>query len=95
MLAMMIALLCVILEALSRPKFKLLGPSKPLLSPPKFAKKRPGLNTSSPLSSKYKHRRTSALLRNIRNIRICMGKKTYRFRFGSKNKPPLDRPLVL
>ena len=26
-------------------------------------------------SSKYKHRRTSALLRNIRNIRICMGKK--------------------
>ena len=25
-------------------------------------------------SSKYKHRRTSALLRNIRNIRICMGK---------------------
>ena len=30
--------------------------------------------TSSP-SSKYEHRRTSALLRNIRNIRICMGKK--------------------
>ena len=30
--------------------------------------------TGSP-SSKYKHRRTSALLRNIRNIRICMGKK--------------------
>ena len=26
-------------------------------------------------SSKYKHRRTSALLRNIPNIRICMGKK--------------------
>ena len=26
-------------------------------------------------SSKYEHRRTSALLRNIRNIRICMGKK--------------------
>ena len=25
------------------------------------------------------HRRTSALLRNVRNIRICMGKKTYRF----------------
>ena len=26
-------------------------------------------------SSKYEHQRTSALLRNIRNIRICMGKK--------------------
>ena len=26
-------------------------------------------------SSKYEHRRTSALLRNIRNIKICMGKK--------------------
>ena len=33
------------------------------------------LITSSP-SSKYEHRRTSALLRNIQNIRICMGKKT-------------------
>ena len=30
--------------------------------------------TGSP-SSKCKHRRASALLRNIRNIRICMGKK--------------------
>ena len=30
--------------------------------------------TGSP-SSKYEHRRTSALLRNVRNIRICMGKK--------------------
>ena len=29
-------------------------------------------------SSKYEHRRASALLRNIQNIRICMG-KTYRF----------------
>ena len=29
--------------------------------------------TGSP-SSKYEHRRASALLRNIRNIRICMGK---------------------
>ena len=26
-------------------------------------------------SSKYEHRQTLALLRNIRNIRICMGKK--------------------
>ena len=31
-------------------------------------------NTGSP-SSKYEHRRASALLRNIQNIRICMGKK--------------------
>ena len=30
-------------------------------------------STGSP-SSKYEHRRASALLRNIRNIRICMGK---------------------
>ena len=36
------------------------------------------LITGSP-SSKYEHRRASALLRNIQNIRICMGKKTYRF----------------
>ena len=32
------------------------------------------LITGSP-SSKYEHRRASALLRNIQNIRICMGKK--------------------
>ena len=31
-------------------------------------------NTGSP-SSKYDHRRASAQLRNIRNVRICMGKK--------------------
>ena len=36
-----------------------------------------GLTTGSP-SSKYEHPRTSALLRNIRNIRICMG-KSYHF----------------
>ena len=30
--------------------------------------------TGSP-SSKYEHRRASALLRNIQNIRICLGKK--------------------
>ena len=30
-------------------------------------------------SSKYEHRRVSSLLRNIWNIRICMGEKTYRF----------------
>ena len=30
--------------------------------------------TGSP-SSKYEHRRTSALLRNVQNIRICLGKK--------------------
>ena len=32
------------------------------------------LITGSP-SSKYEHRRASALLGNIQNIRICMGKK--------------------
>ena len=32
------------------------------------------LITGSP-SSKYEHRRASALLRNIQKIRICMGKK--------------------
>ena len=30
-------------------------------------------------SSKYEHRRALALLRNIQNIRICVGKKTYCF----------------
>ena len=34
--------------------------------------------TGSP-SSKYEHRRASALLGNVQNIRICMGEKTYRF----------------
>ena len=33
-----------------------------------------GLTTGSP-SSKYEHRRASALLRNIQNIKVCMGKK--------------------
>ena len=33
-----------------------------------------GYSTGSP-SSKYEHWRASALLRNIQNIRICMGKK--------------------
>ena len=31
------------------------------------------------LKQTARHRRASALLRNIQNIRICMGKKTYRF----------------
>ena len=49
--------------------------------------------TGSP-SSKCKHRRASALLRNIRNIRICMGKKpiasvTYKNkRISIKNSVP-------
>ena len=49
--------------------------------------------TGSP-SSKCKHRRASALLRNIRNIRICMGKKpiasvTYENeRISNKNSIP-------
>ena len=33
-----------------------------------------GTSTGSP-SSKYEHRRASAWLRNIQNVRICMGKK--------------------
>ena len=33
-----------------------------------------GETTGSP-SSKYEHRRASALLRNTQNIRICMGEK--------------------
>ena len=33
------------------------------------------LCSTDSLSSKYEHQRTSALLRNIRNIRIYMGKK--------------------
>ena len=34
------------------------------------------ISTTGSPSSKYEHRRASALLRNIQNIRICMGKKT-------------------
>ena len=37
-----------------------------------------GVTTGSP-SSKYEHCWTSALLRNIRNIRICIGKKMLMF----------------
>ena len=33
------------------------------------------IETTGSLSSKYEHRRQTALLRNIRNTRICMGKK--------------------
>ena len=33
------------------------------------------LQTTGSPSSKYEHRRASALLRNIQNITICMGKK--------------------
>ena len=35
--------------------------------------------TTGDLSSKYEHRRASALLHNIQNIRICKRKKIYRF----------------
>ena len=55
--------------------------------------------TGSP-SSKYEHRRQTTLLRNIRNIRICMGKKpivsvTYENeRISIKNSLPyLERVL--
>ena len=49
--------------------FRQNGQHKPRLSP---------YLTGSP-SSKYEHRRASALLCNIQNIRIFMGKKAYRF----------------
>ena len=39
--------------------------------------------TTGTPSPKYEHRRASASLRNIQNIRICMGKKTYRFYLNS------------
>ena len=48
-----------------------------LLQHCRFPKNSPW-STGSP-SSKYEHRRASALLRNIQNIMICIGKKTYRF----------------
>ena len=38
-----------------------------------------GRTTTGNPSSKYDHRRASALLRNIQNIKISTGKKTYRF----------------
>ena len=38
------------------------------------SREKDSVTTASP-GSKYEHRRTSALLRHIRNIRICMGKK--------------------
>ena len=43
--------------------------------PEKFSKSKLFYIPTGNPSSKYEHRRTSALLRNIRNIRICMGKK--------------------
>ena len=59
------------------------------------------LSTSSP-SSKYEHRRASALLRNIQNIWKLYGKKTYSFcnyeneRISIKNSLPyLKRVLRL
>ena len=52
-------------------------------------------------SSKYEHRRASALLRNIQNIRICMGEKTCRFcnqwkwkDFNKKNSLPYLKCLL-
>ena len=57
-------------------------------------------NTGSP-SSKYEHRRASALLRNIQNIRICMGKKptvsvTYENeRISIKNSSPYLKCVLL
>ena len=50
--------------------------------------------TGSP-TSKYEHRRVSALLRNIQNIRICMGKKTFRFSDLRKSKDFNKKQLTL
>ena len=55
---------------------------------------KPYTPTGSP-SSKYKHRRTSTLLHNIRNIRICMEKKTYPFRNLRKWKDFNKKQLTL
>ena len=52
------------------------------------------LCTGSP-SSKYEHRGASALLRNIQNIGICMGKKHYRFRNLRKWKDFNKKQLTL
>ena len=50
--------------------------------------------TDSP-SSKYKHRRTSTLLHNIRNVRNCMEKKPYRFHNLRKWKDFNKKQLTL
>ena len=50
--------------------------------------------TGSP-NSKYEHRRASTLLRNIQNIRICVGKKTYRFCNLRKGKDFNKKQLTL
>ena len=60
-----------------RPQWQIPPPSHTLQSTSEI--------TGSP-GSKYKHRRTSTLLHNIRNIRICMGKKTFLFRNLRKSK---------
>ena len=61
---------------------------------PITCKTQAGRITGSP-SSKYELQRTSALLCNIRNIRICMGKKTYRFCYLGKRKDFNKRQLTL
>ena len=49
--------------------------------------------TGSP-SSKYEHRRASALLRNIQNIRICVGKKPREKTVYIKtHKTAINRPV--
>ena len=61
---------------------------------------RVAIATGSP-SSKYEHRRASALLRNIQNITICMGKKpivsvTYENeRISIKNSLPYLKCVLL
>ena len=53
-------------------------------------------NTGSP-SSKYDHRRASAQLRNIRNVRICMGKKpifSVSYEWNAFNKKKNSLPYI-
>ena len=58
------------------------------------------MNVTGSPSSKYEHRRAWALLRNIQNIRICMGKKpivslTYENeRISTKNSLPYSKCVL-
>ena len=54
----------------------------------------PGINTGSP-SSKYEHRRASALLRNIQNIRIYMGKNLVSEKYENERISIKNRLLYL
>ena len=55
--------------------------------------------TTGSAISKYEHRQTSALLRNIRNIRICIEKKIFKPLYREKtvssraHKTAINRPM--